>query len=100
MFSNDSERREQVSIALSSVNYRKVYSSHLKKSHFIEDVFFYLKNEVMASPKIEITWDWVSDVYVYIKSYAVRKFEHLVRNSMGTKIWSIYNDKYFEIWTF
>ena len=55
MFSNDSERREQVSIALSSVNYRKVYSSHLKKSHFIEDVFFYLKNEGMASPKIEIT---------------------------------------------
>ena len=57
MFSNDSERREQVSVAFSSVNYRRVYSIHLKKSHFIEDVFFYLKNEVMASPKIEITRD-------------------------------------------
>ena len=27
-------------------------------------------------------------------------FEHVIRNSMGNEIWSIYNDKYFEIWTF
>ena len=25
------------------------------------------------------------------------KFEHVIRNSMGNEIWSIYNDKYFEI---
>ena len=28
------------------------------------------------------------------------KFEHVVRNSMKNEIWSIYNDKYFEVWTF
>ena len=28
------------------------------------------------------------------------KFEHITRNSMGNEIWSIYNDKYFEIWIF
>ena len=28
------------------------------------------------------------------------KFEHVIRNSMGNKIWSIHNDKYFEIWIF
>ena len=29
------------------------------------------------------------------------EFEHaIMRNSMGNEIWSIYNDKYFEIWTF
>ena len=27
------------------------------------------------------------------------EFEHAVRISMGNEIWSIYNDKYFEIWT-
>ena len=28
------------------------------------------------------------------------KFEHVIRNSMGNEIWSICNDKYFEIWIF
>ena len=28
------------------------------------------------------------------------KFEHVIRNSMGNEIWSITNDKYFEIWIF
>ena len=28
------------------------------------------------------------------------KFEHVIRNSIGIEIWSIYNDKYFEIITF
>ena len=28
------------------------------------------------------------------------KFEHVIRNSIGDEIWSIYNDNYFEIWTF
>ena len=28
------------------------------------------------------------------------KFEHVTRNSMKKEIWSIYNGKYFEIWTF
>ena len=55
----------------SSVNYRRIYSVHLKNLRFAEDVLFYPKNEVMAFPKIEIKWDWVSDVHVYIKSDAV-----------------------------
>ena len=28
------------------------------------------------------------------------EFEHVARNSMGNEIWSIYNDKYFDMWTF
>ena len=28
------------------------------------------------------------------------EFERVIRNSMGNEIWSIYYDKYFEIWTF
>ena len=38
----------------SSVNYRRIYTMHLKGSRFVEDVLFYLKNEVAAFPKIEI----------------------------------------------
>ena len=45
---------------------RKIYLIHLKQSHFVEEVLFYPKNEVMAFPKIEIKWDLVSDVHVYI----------------------------------
>ena len=72
-FSNDSERCEQVSIILSSVSYRRVYLIYYKKSRFIEDVLFYPKNGVMAFPKVEIIWDWVSDVHVYIS--LTRKFD-------------------------
>ena len=28
------------------------------------------------------------------------KIEHVIRNSMGNEIWSIFYDKYFEIWIF
>ena len=28
------------------------------------------------------------------------EFEHVTKNSMGNEIWSIYNNKYFKIWTF
>ena len=28
------------------------------------------------------------------------EFEHVIKNSMGNEIWSIYNDKYFKRWTF
>ena len=52
-FSNDSERCEKVSIILSSVNYRRVYLNHLRKSRFVEDVLFYPQREEMASPKID-----------------------------------------------
>ena len=55
-FSNDSERREKVSIILSSVNYLlslKFYLNHLRKSRFVEDVLFYPQREEMASPKID-----------------------------------------------
>ena len=54
-----------------SVNYRRIFSIHLKNSHFVEDVLFYPENGVMAFPKIEIKWDWVSDLHFYVKSDAV-----------------------------
>ena len=73
MFSNDSERCEQVSTILSSVSYRRVYLIYYKKSRFIEDVLFYPNNGVMAFPKVEIIWDWVSDVHVY--TGLTRKFD-------------------------
>ena len=37
-----------------SVNYRRIYTMHLKGWRFVEDVLFYLKNLVAAFPKIEI----------------------------------------------
>ena len=43
----------------------------LKKVRLVEEVLFYLMTEVMAFPQIEIKWDWVSDVHVYIKSDVV-----------------------------
>ena len=49
-----------------SVNYRRIYTMHLKGWRFVEDVLFYLKNLVAAFPKIEIKWDWVSDVQAVI----------------------------------
>ena len=54
-FSNVGERRAQVStFFFSSFMYRRIHSFHLKNSCFAEKVLFYLKNEVMAFPKIEI----------------------------------------------
>ena len=50
-FSNDSEWREKVFVILSSVNCGRVYFIHLKKSFFVEDMF-YPKNEEMAFPNI------------------------------------------------
>ena len=32
----------------SSVNYRRIYSIHLKNSRFAKDVLLYLKNEVIS----------------------------------------------------
>ena len=65
-------------------------------------MWFYPKNEVMAFPKIEIIWGWVSDVHVYIKSDAVIWFsltilscvqldissrdKHSKRNSISTRV--------------
>ena len=43
----------------------------LKESRFVEDVLFYPNYEVGAFPKIEIKWDWVSDIHVYGKFEAV-----------------------------
>ena len=51
----------------------------LKKTHFVQDVLFYPKNEVMVFLWIETTWDWVSDVHVYNKSEAVIWFWQYVR---------------------
>ena len=46
-----------------------------KKSRFVEEVLFCPKNELMAFSKIEMKWDWVSDVQVYIKFDAVIWFQ-------------------------
>ena len=48
-----------------------VYFAHLKESRFVEDVLFYPNYEVGAFPKIEVKWDWVSDIHVYGKFEAV-----------------------------
>ena len=42
-----------------------------KKSRLVEDVLFYPKKELMTFPKIEIKWDSVGNVHVYIKSDVV-----------------------------
>ena len=70
-FSNDSERREQVSTIQSSVNNRRTCSTRLKKSRFVKDVLFHPKNEVIAFPEIEIKWYWIIDAPVFITSDAV-----------------------------
>ena len=90
-FSNDGERCAQVSIFFFSlVNYRRSYSIHLKKSRFAKDVLAYPKNEVMAFPKIEIKWVWVSDIHVYIKADAaiwLWRYCH-VRTCHQIKLWT------------
>ena len=47
------QERRGFYLFLSSVNYRKIQSIHLKISRFVEDVLFYSKNDVMAFPKLE-----------------------------------------------
>ena len=42
-----------------------------KERWFVEDVLFYHKDKAMPFPKIEVKWDGVGNVYVYIKSDAV-----------------------------
>ena len=74
----------------SSVDYRRSYSIHLKKSRLAEDVLVYPKNEVMAFPKIEIKWVWVSDIHVYIKADAaiwLWRYCH-VRTCHQIKLWT------------
>ena len=45
-------------------------------------------------------------IHVRVTRYALRvvwlgvKFGHVIRNSIGNEIWSIYDVIYFEIWTF
>ena len=51
---NDSERLAQDSTSFSiQLTIARFYSIYLKKSHFVE-VLFYPKNDVVAFPKIEI----------------------------------------------
>ena len=68
---NDERNFLLFSFSSYSVNYSRIYTTHLKESRFVEDVLFYLENEAVAFPKIETKWDWVSDVQVYIKCDAV-----------------------------
>ena len=68
---NDERNFLLFSFSSYSVNYSRIYTTHLKESRFVEDVLFYLENEAAAFPKIETKWDWVSDVQVYIKCDAV-----------------------------
>ena len=53
------------------------------------------KKQTINSWKRHALCDWVL-------SYQGNRweFEYVIRNSMGNEIWSIYSDKYFEIWTF
>ena len=70
--SNDSERRAQVSTSFSLQSTIPGFTLfNYNKSHFVEEVLLQPKNEIVAVPKIEIKWDWVSDVHVYIDSDAV-----------------------------
>ena len=71
-FSNEGERRAQVSTFFSLQLITAGFILFIWKIRALpKTVLFYLKNEVLAFPKIEIDWDWVSDVHVYVKSDAV-----------------------------
>ena len=48
-----------------------VYIIHFKKSRFVEDLLFYIENEVIAFPKIEIYETELAMFNVYIKSDVV-----------------------------
>ena len=56
-FSNDVERREQVSTIFSLQLISQDLLCLFEKLRFAEDVLFYPKNQVMAFPKIKIKWD-------------------------------------------
>ena len=76
---NNFEREiKLVTLNLNSNSQYFAISNQLAKQQyrqsFVEEVLFQPKNEVVAIPKIELKWDWVSDVYVYIKSDAVILF--------------------------
>ena len=69
MIANDERKFLPLSL-FSQLSQDLLYS--YKKSRFVGEVLF--RNEVVAFPKIEIKWDWVSDVHVYTKSDAVILF--------------------------
>ena len=64
-FSNDSERRAQVSISFSLQLTIAGFTLFIKKkSRFVEVVLFYPKNEVIGFPKIEIN-EFVSAMFMF-----------------------------------
>ena len=64
-FSNDSERRAQVSISFSlQLTIAGLTLFILKKSRFVEVVLFYPKYEVVGFPKIEIN-EFVSAMFMF-----------------------------------
>ena len=64
-FSNDSERRAQVSISFSlQLTIAGLTLFIYKKSRFVEVVLFYPKNEVIGFPKIEIN-EFVSAMFMF-----------------------------------
>ena len=70
--SNDGKRRVQVSTFFSLQLIIAGFTLFIwNNSRFAEDVLFYPNNEVLAFPKTDIKWDWVSDVNVYINSDVV-----------------------------
>ena len=84
--------RASFNFFFSSVNYRRSYSIHLKKSRLAEDVLVYPKNEVMAFPKVEIKWVWVSDIHVYIKADAaiwLWRYCHVDRKCVVQTNWRV-----------
>ena len=68
--------RKFLPLSLFSQLSQDLLCSFKKKSRFVEEVLSQPKSEVVAFPKIEMKWDWVSDVHVYIKSDAVIWFWH------------------------
>ena len=68
--------RKFLPLSLLSQLSQDLLCSFKKKSRFVEEVLSQPKSEVVAFPKIEMKWDWVSDVHVYIKSDAVIWFWH------------------------
>ena len=70
-FSNESERRAQVSTSFFLQLTIAGITLLILKNRALSKCFFYPDNEVMAFPKIEIKFDWVSNVHVDIKSDAI-----------------------------
>ena len=82
----------------------------LFNKYMIQNPVFFVYNVIMSSIVYAIVLSQATQGHVSRKSQRliherVRvsysrnrwKFEHVIRNIIGNEIWSIYNDKYFDI---